>query len=120
MTTSDFFKDLEEKFWKASQDTSFYETNVSDQALFAMPFGIGTLNKAQCIEQIRKNPQSWTDFALSNFKSIQPSESIVIVSYEVQAFKKELEYRAMVSTTYLREGPLWKIIFHQQTPTEAE
>jgi hypothetical protein len=40
-----------------------------------------------------------------------------IVVYEVVAQRPgEDSYSAVVSTTFVREGDLWKVAFHQQSP----
>ena len=108
---------LEHEGWDAlvaGEGGRYYREHLTDDALMAFPFGV--LTRAATIEAMESAP-AWEHYAIADPQVVALSADSGIVVYEVVAQRPgEEPYAAVVSTTFVRDGDVWKVAFHQQSP----
>ena len=66
-----------------------------------------------------KNPNRWKELEIELKGIVEPTEGIVLLSYEASAVRENGEpYKALVSTGYVKRGDGWKMMFHAQAPLD--
>ena len=109
--------DLEHKAWQAlsgDNGAEFFDAFMADEAMMALP--VGVLDRDACVEAIAAAPP-WSRFELSDMQVVVLSDDSATVLYTATAQREgQPEYRAVMSTTYVRRDGEWLIAFHQQTP----
>jgi hypothetical protein len=118
---TDELVELEHKGWQAlsgENGAEFYDAFLADEAMMALPFGI--MDRDTCVEAIAAAPP-WLSYELSDMHVVVLDEESAMVVYNATAQREGLsEYRAVMSTTYVRRDGEWLIAFHQQTPLVPE
>jgi hypothetical protein len=108
---------LEHEGWDAlvaGAGGRYYREHLTDDALMAFPFAV--LTRAATIEAMESAP-AWERYAIRDPQVVALSDDGGIVVYEVVAQRPgEEPYAAVVSTTFVRDGDVWKVAFHQQSP----
>ncbi len=108
---------LEREGWDAlvaGEGGRYYGEHLTDDALMAFPFGI--LTRAATIEALESAPP-WERYEIADPQVVGLSEDSGVVVYDVVARRPgEEPYSAVVSTTFVRDGDVWKVAFHQQSP----
>jgi hypothetical protein len=108
---------LEHEGWDAlvaGNGSPYYREHLMADALMAFPFGV--LTRDATIEAMESAP-AWEPYEITEPQVVALSVDSGIVVYEVVAQRPgEDSYSAVVSTTFVREGDLWKVAFHQQSP----
>jgi hypothetical protein len=108
---------LEHDGWDAlvaGEGGRYYREHLTDDALMAFPFGV--LTRAETIEAMESAPP-WEGYEIADPRVVQLGDDSAIVVYEVAARRPgEEPYAALLSTTFVREGGVWKVAFHQQSP----
>lgn len=106
---------LERKFW--SGDADFYRQNLDDECLTAFPKMAGVQMKEDVAGMVAKDPsQRWQDLRIDEKGFVEPTKDVAILSYEARARRGGENYKALVSSGYVRRNGAWKLAFHQQTP----
>lgn len=109
---------LEEGFWTEGGD--YYREHVDDECLLAFAEMAG-LHSNEEIAGMNPGANNWKNVNLDGKGLVQLSDASVVLTYEVNAERKNGEpYKALVSTGYVRRDGEWKMAFHQQTPLDAK
>ena len=112
---------LERQGWDAlshRRGAEFYDTFLTDDAVMVLPFAV--LNRSASIDAIREAPP-WSRFELADEQVIRLSENVATLLYRATALREgQPEYRALMSTTYVRIDGAWLVKMHQQTPLPDE
>jgi hypothetical protein len=110
---------LEHEGWDAlvsGEGGRYYREHLTDDALMAFPFGV--LTREATIEAMEAAP-AWERFEIADPQVVALSDDSGVVVYEVVAQRPgEAPYSAVVSTTFVRDGEVWKVAFHQQSPKD--
>ena len=108
---------LEHERWDAlvaGEGGRYYREHLTDDALMAFPFGV--LTREATIEAMESAPP-WERYEIADPRVVALSDDSGIVVYAVVAQRPgEEPYSAVVSTTFVRDGDVWKVAFHQQSP----
>ncbi len=112
---------LERRGWDAlsgPDGAAFYEGVTADEALMVFP-GI-VLDKAQSLRAIADAPL-WSRYELSDIRVVEGTPDATFVTYRATAARTgEGEYRALMTTVYVRRERGWQLVLHQQTPFPDE
>jgi len=49
-------------------------------------------------------------------KELELTDSTAIVAYRAKARRGDMDYDALLNSTYVRENGAWRLALHQQTP----
>jgi hypothetical protein len=108
---------LEREGWEAlSSDRggAYYREHLAADALMAFPFGV--LTREATIAAMEAAPP-WERFEMREPRVVALGADAGVVVYEATAQRAGQEpYRAVISSTFVREGAAWKLAFHQQSP----
>jgi hypothetical protein len=108
---------LERDGWDAlvaGEGGRHYRQHLTDDALMAFPFGV--LTRAATIEAMETAPP-WEGYEMVDPQVVALGNDGGVVVYEVVARRPgEEPYSAVVSTTFVRDGDVWQVAFHQQSP----
>ena len=118
MSLSEQLIALEHEGWNAlvsGNGGAYYREHLTADAVMAFPFGV--LAREATIEALESAPP-WEGFEISTPHVVELSEDSGIVVYSVVAQRPGQEpFSAVVSSTFVRDGGVWKLAFHQQSPT---
>ena len=110
---------LEHEGWDAlvsGEGGRYYREHLTDDALMAFPFGV--LTRKATIEAMEAAPAR-ERFEIADPQVVALCDESGVVFYEVVAQRPgEEPYSAVVSTTFVRDGEVWKVAFHQQSPKD--
>ncbi len=111
--------ELERSGWDALATSGeaaaeFYRGVIADRVLMLLPGGLVIDDRAQIIETMQGAP--WTEFELSNERVVELTHDSAVVAYEARARRGDDDYRALISSTYVRVRGEWRLAVHQQTP----
>ncbi|MDX8440081.1 hypothetical protein [Mesorhizobium australafricanum] len=110
--------DIERGFWTG--DSAYYEANADTECLVAFPQMAKAMTNAELAETASK-PNRWRGLDIKLKGMVEPGSDIVVLTYEARATREKGEpYAALVSTGYVHRADGWKMMFHAQTPLEAE
>jgi hypothetical protein len=117
MTLAERLVALEHEGWDAlvaGEGGRYYREHLTDDALIAFSFGV--LTREATIEAMESAPP-WERYEIADAQVVALSDDSGIVVYAVVAQRPgEEPYSAVVSTTFVRDGDVWKVAFHQQSP----
>ncbi len=119
MTASASPLDLERAAWVAlstSGDaaTAFYREHLADEVLVVLPGGTIIDDRRRVVDSMGGEP--WARFELSDERELRLGEDAAVVTYRVRAQRGDFDYRALLSSTYVRTDDDWRMAVHQQTP----
>jgi ketosteroid isomerase-like protein len=121
VTLHDELLDLEEKGWQAlssGRGAEFYDAFMTDDAVMVLPFAV--LDRAGTVAAMRDAPP-WSTHTLEDVRVVALGESGAAIVYKATAQREgQPVYRALMSTTYVRQDDEWLVAIHQQTPLPAE
>ncbi|QOF81088.1 nuclear transport factor 2 family protein [Variovorax sp. 38R] len=105
---------IEEQFWSAGAD--FYEQHLSEHALMVFPAPAGVLDRAATLDSIQSGSR-WVHANFEKRQLLRPTDHVAMLVYSVAASRHEgVAYRALCSSTYVKEGDAWLLALHHQTP----
>lgn len=108
---------LERRGWEALSGldgAAFYDEWMAEDGLMVFPDMV--LDKGQALAAIA-DADPWSSHQLSDVRVIEASPEVAIVVYRATASQAgAAEYRALMSSTYVRRDQRWLLILHQQTP----
>ncbi|MDP9877321.1 hypothetical protein J2W25_001628 [Variovorax boronicumulans] len=105
---------IEEQFWSA--DADFYEQHLCAQALMVFPAPVGVLDRAATLKAIASGSR-WVHANFEKRQLLRPTDAVALLVYSVVASRHEgAAYRALCSSTYVRQGDAWLLALHHQTP----
>jgi hypothetical protein len=117
--SADDLPTLEREGWDALSsdgDTAraFYDRVLDDQVRMLLPGGITLDDRATIVDSMSGQP--WDRYELEDVRSFAPTPDTGVVTYGVVAERQGRDYRALMSSLYVRREDGWKLAFHQQTP----
>jgi hypothetical protein len=106
---------LERRFWLEGAD--FYRENLAEDVLLVFP-GAGLMRRADAVAGIEAAPR-WLRVDIRDEQLLQLGPESRLLCYKALAHREgEAEYSALVSSVYVRRGGAWKLLFHQQSPSQ--
>jgi len=109
---------LEKGFWTEGGD--YYREHVDDECLLAFD-GMAGVHSNEEIAGMNPGAGNWNGAKLDEKGLLELLDDSVILTYEVNATKKDgSPYHALCSTGYVKRDGEWKMMFHQQTPLDAQ
>jgi hypothetical protein len=117
---ADELVDLEERGWRALASdprtaTEFYERILDDEVVMLLPGGLRLTDRAAIVASMGGAP--WACYRLEEPQVHALGDGAAVVSYGVVAQRDgSPPYSALISSTYVRRDPGWRLVFHQQTP----
>jgi len=113
--------DLEHEGWKAlaSDDpVAWWDDHLDDGALMVFPGFVAT--REQSLEGMTQAPP-WSWFRLDDVRVLDLGDDAAVVVYAASAQRDgQPEYRALMSSTWVRRTGGWRLALHQQTPLPAD
>lgn len=110
--------DIEKGFWTG--DEAFFAANADTECLVAFPRMARTMSNAELAGTAKKSNR-WRSLDIALKGMVEPGSDIVMLTYEARATREDGEpYAALVSTGYVHRANGWKMMFHAQTPIEAD
>ena len=107
---------IEQGFW--TEGGEYYRDHVDDECLVAFAEMAGVHSNEE-IAGMNPGAGNWTGAKMQEKGLIELSDNSVILTYEVDATKKDgSPHHALCSTGYVKRDGEWKMAFHQQTPLE--
>jgi Domain of unknown function (DUF4440) len=107
---------VERRGWEAlcsEQGAAYYQEHLTDDALMAFPFGV--MDRGEALSAMSA-AQPWSSFHMDDIRVIALGPESGVVVYSVTAQREGQEpFSAVVSSTFVRRGDLWKLAFHQQS-----
>ena len=118
MTLEQTLVDLERAGWEAltklGEGTRFYGEHLAENAI--MVFGFGVLDRAQALEAMGAAPP-WSWFRIEEPRVVELGADAAALTYLATAEREgEEEFTGRTTSVYVRNGGLWKLALHQQTP----
>jgi hypothetical protein len=109
---------LETEGWQAISEHrggQFYSTRLIPDALMVLPGGM-VLDRNAVIAAI-DGPIIWSWFRIENEQVVPLNDDAAALNYKVTAQRPwEDEYKARMTSTYVRRSGDWMLALHQQTP----
>ena len=119
--TTDELVELERSAWQALTTSgeaaaAFYDDVLAADVLMLLPGPMVIDDRAAVVDSMRGEP--WRSFELSNERVLELDSRSAVLAYEVHAQRGDMDYRALLNSTYVRddEDGSWKLALHQQTP----
>jgi hypothetical protein len=112
--------ELEQRGWAAlaaGEGAAFYDEVCADEALMVFPGGM-LLDRQGAVEGLRDAP-GWASWEMADARvlPIGDGTTAAAVVYRATAQRSdEPPYRALMSSTYVRQGGSWRLALHQQSP----
>ena len=112
---------LERDAWQAlctRDGADFYRDLLAPDAWMVFPFGV--LERPEAIVTIA-GAEPWERFEIEDTHVAHRDEGSAIISYHATAKRAdEDEYRAWMTSVYVRGNDGWKMLYHQQSPEMGE
>ena len=107
---------IENGFWEAAGDRRFYEENMSDNGLLIFA-GAGAIVDKPSVLPMIENSEPWASYELENVRLIRLGDDAAAIIYSAKGDRADsAEYRANITSVYVRHDGNWKLVLHQQTP----
>lgn len=110
------FEDLwtaERRFWLDGSE--FYVERMAPEARMIFPPPAGILKSEAILAGLKQGPR-W-QYVDMDERSETASGDTVVLAYRAKGRRPGAEpYVALCSSTYVKRGAAWKLLFHQQTP----
>ena len=118
MDPHDALVDLERAAWRAlsSDDAAatFYGDVLAGEVLVLLPGGLVIDDRDLVIESMGGAP--WDSYELADERVLELTPASAVVAYRARARRGDVDYEALVASTYVLEGGSWRLAVHQQTP----
>jgi len=112
--------DIERKLW--TNDAVFFKNNLLDEALLVFP-ETGVITRDVAVDAImteNADGRRWAEVQFDDVYSKRLADDVHLLTYRVTARWEHEESKivALASSVYAKRDGVWKLAFHQQTPTE--
>lgn len=99
----------------AAADGGPYRRHLREDAVLVVPGqALDRETTAAAFDDPGSRP--WDDFSLRDPKLLMLGPGAAVVTYLFAARRGEDSYEAILSSSYVRDGEDWLLVFHQQTP----
>ena len=106
---------LERSLWLGGAEV--YERALDATCLAALP-GVGIVTAAAAILKSIEEAPRWDEVEMDERQLARPADGIAVLAYRAVGRREGAEpYRTLCTSTYRRDGPRWRLVQHQQTPT---
>jgi hypothetical protein len=110
--------DLDRSLWSGGAEA--FREAVDDDCLVAFTQMAGVSSREEVVSSVGGSPR-WKNVEIEPKGVIIPTDDVAILTYRASANRgANDEYRALVSSGYVKRSGRWKLMFHQHTPLEAE
>lgn len=111
----------EEPIWEAERSLwtggrLAYATHMAPDCLLALSQS-SLLDPAEVLDNIDRVPR-WRSVAMTGRRAVGGIETLVL-GYRAEAERDRESYAALCTSTWRRDGGMWKLIQHHQTPVPA-
>lgn len=109
-------EELERHGWEAlsgPDGAAFYEELMADDGLMVFP-GL-TLDKAATVRAIA-GERPWAWFEMDDVRVVDAGDTAVVSYHATSQRDAQGEYRARMSSVYVRRDGRWRLVLHQQSP----
>jgi uncharacterized protein (TIGR02246 family) len=109
-------EELERSGWAAlsgPNGAAFYEELMADDGLMIFPGLI--LDKQGAVRAIT-GERPWSRHALDDVRVVGDQHTAAIAYHAVAQRTGGAEYRARMTSVYVRRGDRWRLLLHQQSP----
>jgi hypothetical protein len=118
-TDDDVLMALERDGWEAlgtgvDEARAYYGQVLHAHPLMLLPGPLVVTGRAAVLDSLSGTP--WSDYELLDVSVHQVRPDLAVVAYRARAVREQKEYRALIGSTYVREGTAWRLAIHQQTP----
>jgi len=109
---------IERRLW--ANDAEYYEATYREDAVLIFP-GVGRLTRSAAVDAIRDENRSgrhWAEVRFADIGLTALSPAAMLISYRAEGRWNDAAEsdRVLCATVYVKEGELWRVAFHQQTP----
>lgn len=116
---TDELLDLEREAWRALSTSgeaaaAFFAGALADEVLMLLPLGLVVDDRDEVIDSMRGEP--WASYRLEDERVLRLDQNAAVVAYTAYARRADMDYRALVNSTYRRTEGGWRLALHQQTP----
>ncbi len=112
---------LEHDAWQAlctRDGADYYREMLAPDAWMVFPFGV--LERAEAVVSIAA-AEPWERFNIQDTHVAYREQGSAVISYHATAKRAgENEYRAWMTSVYVRGNDGWKMLYHQQSPEMGE
>lgn len=117
MGTREAVLELERRLWNA--DREFYREILSEDAVMVFPEPTGVLERSAVLESLT-GADRWDRVEFDDERLIEVADGTVQLIYRAVGERSEdgSEYAAFITTTYVEANGSWRLVSHQQTPTD--
>ncbi len=106
--------DFERELWL--DEAEVYRRKVAENCLMALPASPFLFDSEAAIGAVEDTPR-WQLAEFVDTKVERPQEGLIVIAYRVKASRGDHTYRALCTTTLLRQDHEdWVVVQHQQTP----
>ena len=102
---------IEEELGAASADA--YRRHLAEDAVVVVPGAV--LDRPQCIAAVEASP-AWDERAITEAQVLPLGPDCVALTYRWRSRRRGAVYSARMTSVYVREGGVWRLMLHQQTP----
>jgi hypothetical protein len=117
MAVKDDLLSIERELWTGGADS--YLGNLDASCLIAFTQMAGVMTREQVADTVQAGPR-WRVQEMDFEGLVQPTDDIAMLTYRVRSSRGDEQYRARISSGYVRRNGDWKMMFHQQTPLTDE
>lgn len=115
---------LETKFWQSmvDKDAKLAKTMIADECLITGPMGSMKIDPDKYEAMTEEGQWELESFRFSDVDVIFPSDDVAVIAYKVHQKGdmkgKVMDLKCADSTTWVREGKMWKCALHTETVLE--
>jgi len=109
--------EAEREGWHAlttTEGADYYERHLAADAMMAFPSGVMT--RSDALDAIR-SAAPWSSFEILDPRLVVVTPECGVLAYHAVAQRAgQPQYRAVISSVYVRKDDSWLLAFHQQSP----
>ncbi len=107
---------VERGFWL--QGGAYFLANAMPQSYFLLPEPVGLTGLDGALRRVASGSR-WARVDILDARVEALTEDSVVLVYRARAYREdERPYHALVSSSYVRFKRRWRLVHHQQTPTQ--
>ena len=118
----DKLRELEMEGWQAVAEyraCGFYSNRLTDDGLLVLPDG-SVIDKWEAAVSALNGDDTWTSYRIEDERMVLLSAGCAALTYTASAqMLDEPEYRAVITSVFVRRGDDWLIALRQETPVHS-